>query len=129
MYRVSRLLANLSLVAFDLGSSAILLWQKGATAAAKRPGGLLNSKSTQPRLARRWDTLYHYALTHFNRVPVVKFVRGRWRGNVDADVKVVAAVTGSRRALPFELRLIEREFDTMKSLAHPNIVQGSNQQS
>ena len=46
---------------------------------------------------------------------------------MDADVKVVAAVTGSRRALPFELRLIEREFDTMKSLAHPNIVQGSNQ--
>ena len=69
------------------------------------------------------------ALTHSNRVPVVKFVRGRWRGNVDADVKVVAAMTGSRRALPFELRLIEREFDTMKSLAHPNIVQGSNQQS
>ena len=73
--------------------------------------------------------MYLNALTHFNRVRVIKFVRGRWRGNVDADVKVVAAVTGSRRALPFELRLIEREFDTMKSLAHPNIVQGSNQQS
>ena len=57
---------------------------------------------------------------------VVQIVRGRWRGNVDADVKVVAAVTGSRRALPFELKLIEREFETMTSLAHPNIVQGSN---
>ena len=57
---------------------------------------------------------------------VMQLIRGRWRGIVDADVKVVAAVTGSRCALPFELKLIEREFETMKSLAHPNIVQGSN---
>ena len=62
------------------------------------------------------------------------FLRGRWRGLVAADVKVVCrlgsramgGIAGTASTAAREAKLIEREFETMKGLAHPNVVQVHN---
>ena len=59
-YRVAHLLANLDWVDFDFGCSTTLLGGVGSYSSGYPLRELHKSKSTQPRFARRWATLYSF---------------------------------------------------------------------
>ena len=127
MYRVSHLLANLGWVALDLGCSAILLQQKGATEAAKRLGELPNSQSTQPMFARRWDTLYVYVtLLPSNSLALAAmriFLSSRMRRSCSARLGISPARmlrSCSRRACHLQEKFIYSKFHYFLTLSEPS---------
>ena len=58
VYMVTHILADMGWVDFYLGCSAVLLGQHRSCSTAQRPVEHPKLKSTQPRSARRWVTLY-----------------------------------------------------------------------
>ena len=57
LYRVTHLLANLGWVEFGMFHHPA--WAVGSYSSGHQPGELPKSKSTQPRFATRWVTLYN----------------------------------------------------------------------
>ena len=59
---MTHLLADLGWVDLDLGCPTVMLGQHRSCSTAQRPVEHPKSKSTQPRSARRWVTLYTYTI-------------------------------------------------------------------
>ena len=77
-YRVTHLLANLGWVDFDLGCSLGWWAATVATYCPSKPGELPKSKSTQPRFASRWVTLYRAGHPICRKVLKIMFWEVPW---------------------------------------------------